>query len=655
MKLLTRLMLTMVSLVLLTALVMGLLAYRNLNATILPLENNRLAAHASRLVAGLEAYAGNARADVFAVASHPAIAGIVRAQAAGGADPRSGLTESQWRSQLASNLMAELVANPDYLQFRLIGVADGGREIVRVHRRQAGDAISLVPDAELQRKGDRDYFIQALHFPAGQIYNSPVELNQEHGSIETPHLPVLRVATPVLTPGGQPFGIIIVNIDMRPFLSGLRAAGLDGGNVYLVNERGDYLVHPDSQREFGFDLGRPTRVQDEFPGLAQTSLLNEASVREVRDAAGQLLSVAVAPVQFPNGPRLVLLTTVPYHALTASLASVRRSSLLAGLVVAAGALALALILARSLTRPLSKITNAVEKFRPHQGDERLELPTGASGEIGILARAFERMSAEMQEKTGALKQEIAERRRVEAEKERYAEKLRHLSARGNSLIEEERKRIATEVHDRLGGNLVGFKHDLETLRRKLSAREAEPGNSEILPGISEMIQGVVATIETAKQIAEELRPAELDFLGLAPALRAEAQRFYARTGIRCEVQCEREESALAEEPALAVFRILQEALRNVYLHAGTTTVHIQFRENERECMLEVRDAGRGVTEEEINTPHSLGLLGMRERAERVGGSLSVCGSDGRGTTVTAVIPVARDAANQGLASRSAAA
>jgi signal transduction histidine kinase len=639
----------MAPLALLTALVMGLLVYRNLRATILPLENHRLAAYANRLAAELKDYADNARADVLAVANHAAVAGIARARAGARPDPRDATIDAEWRSRLASDLTAELVANPDYLQFRLIGVADGGREIVRAHRRQAGAAISLVPAGELQRKGDRDYFIQALRAPAGQIYISPIELNQEHGSIETPLTPVLRVATPVLAADGRPFGIVIVNVDMSSFLSGLRSAGLDGGDIYLANERGDYLAHPDPRREFGSELGRPARVQDDFPGLAGSLSLEEASVLEAHDADGQLLSVAVAPIQFPNGPRLVLLATVSYHTLTTSLASVRRSSLLAGLIVVAGALALALILARSLTRPLSRITAAVEKFRPHLGAERLAVPTEASGEIGILARAFERMSAEMQEKTDALKQEIAERRRVESEKEHYAEKLRRLSARSNTLIEEERKRIATEVHDRLGGNLVGFKHDLETIRRALTGRGADPGNSEVLAGISDLIGGVGATINTAKQIAEELRPAELDFLGLAPALRAEAQRFYARTGICCEVECEREESALAEEPALAVFRILQEALRNVYLHAATARVFIKFTENDRECVLEVRDEGRGVTEEEINKPHSLGLLGMRERAERVGGCLRVSGSAGRGTTLTAVIPVAGNVAVAGLA------
>lgn len=654
MRLLTRLMLTMVLLVLLAALVMGLLVYRNLRATILPLENNRLAAHANRLAADLKDYADNARADVLAVANHVAVAGIARARTAARTGPPDGLAEAEWRARLTGDLTAELVANPNYVQFRLIGVADGGREIVRLHRPQAGGPVRAVPAGELQRKGGREYFVQALRVPAGQTYVSPIDLNREHGSVETPPVPALRVATPVPLHEGRPFGIVIVNIDMSSFLSNLRAAGLDGGDVYLVNERGDYLVHPDSRREFGFDLGRPSRVQDDFPGLAQALTRKEATVMEARDASGQLLSVAVAPAQFQNGPRLVLLTTVPYHTLTASLASVRRSSLIAGLVVVAGALVLALILARSLTRPLSKITVAVETFRPHLDGERLAVPTGASGEIGILARAFERMSAETQEKTDALKREISERRRVEAEKERYAKNLRQLSARADTLIEEERKRIAAEVHDRLGGNLVGFKHDLERIRRALAARGSEPGISEVLAGISEMIEGVVATINSARQISEELRPAELDFLGLVPALKAEAQRFYARTGIQCEVECEKGESALAEEPALAVIRILQEALRNVYLHADATKARIKFTESEKKCVLEVRDEGSGVTEEEINNPNSLGLLGMRERAERVGGWLNVTGSARRGTTVMAVIPLVKEAAGGGQ-SRAAAA
>src|SRR5262249_46051013 len=156
-----------------------------------------------------------------------------------------------------------------YTQYRLIGIADGGREIVRVDRMGPGGAIHVVPDAELQRKGDRDYFKATIALPAGAVYSSPIDLNRENDAIEMTYVPKVRVASPVYSndgksPDGKPFGILIINVDMRSLFAPVRSGALAGGRIYVVNEHGDYLVHPDPQQEFGFEFGRPRRIQDTF-------------------------------------------------------------------------------------------------------------------------------------------------------------------------------------------------------------------------------------------------------------------------------------------------------------------------------------------------------------------------------------------------------
>src|SRR5262249_5911556 len=152
----------MVVLVLLTAAAVGVLTYRSVETSLLPGELERVEAHARSLSAELQAYVRNGRADVAAFRSAVALDGLIRAQLAGGTDAREGRTEAQWRDGLANRFIAELAAKPAYRQFRVIGVADGGREIVRVDRSGPGGSVRRVPDNELQRRGERDYFRETI-------------------------------------------------------------------------------------------------------------------------------------------------------------------------------------------------------------------------------------------------------------------------------------------------------------------------------------------------------------------------------------------------------------------------------------------------------------------------------------------------------------
>src|SRR5205807_4576811 len=133
---------------------------------------------------------------------------------------------------------AELASKPAYSQFRIIAVDDGGREIVRVDRLGTDGAIRIVPDAELQQKADRGYFTSTLRLHPDEIYVSPVELNAGAGAIEAARVPVLRVAAPIQYPEGKPFGIVIINLDMRPIFSTMRASGRPGNQLYVINEHG---------------------------------------------------------------------------------------------------------------------------------------------------------------------------------------------------------------------------------------------------------------------------------------------------------------------------------------------------------------------------------------------------------------------------------
>jgi signal transduction histidine kinase/HAMP domain-containing protein len=260
--------------------------------------------------------------------------------------------------------------------------------------------VRIVPDAELQPKADRDYFRAAIDLPDGAIHVSPVELNIERGAIEVPHVPVLRVATPVRASDGRPFGIVIINVDLRSAFDTLRSSARPGAQVFVVNAEGDYLVHPDRAREFGFDLGRRHRIQDDFPAFGALLASGDVGGDIVHDSLGAGHGVAAARTVLAGGPAVTVIETVPYAALFAWLDAVRDSSLVGGLAAVLLAVVLAVILSRSLTRPLARMTRAVEAFGR---GEPVAVPTRAGGEIGALARAFARMSTDMTEKTATIR------------------------------------------------------------------------------------------------------------------------------------------------------------------------------------------------------------------------------------------------------------
>ena len=398
MKLSTRLTLAMVALVVLTAAAVGALTYRNIEAAVVPRALDRLGLEARLLAGGLTSEVSAARSDVLGFRAAVALNGIIRASRAGGVDPVDRTTLDEWRRRMAQRYAVELSVNPLHVQYRIIGAA--GREIVRVDRSGTNGAVRVVPDAELQQKVDRDYFRRTIDMPDGEVYVSPVDLNVERGKIEVPHVPVLRVGTPVYDANGQPFGVFIINVDMRPAFDRIRLAVQAPVRVFVVNDQGDYLVNPDRGREFGFQLGHRFQVKDDFPGLAQGVSDGKRKSTIVTDRGGTRYAAALATVVLAGGTRVTVIDTVPYAEILESFGAVRNASLLAGLAAVLLAIALAIILSRSLTRPLARMTAAVEGFGR---GETLEVPTEAGGEIGSLARAFRRMANDVTEKTATIR------------------------------------------------------------------------------------------------------------------------------------------------------------------------------------------------------------------------------------------------------------
>jgi signal transduction histidine kinase len=213
-----------------------------------------------------------------------------------------------------------------------------------------------------------------------------------------------------------------------------------------------------------------------------------------------------------------------------------------------------------------------------------------------------------------------------------------LALRMEVAREEERARVARELHDELGQVLTSLKLEFMWLVDELCRSEPKPG-IQLVNKLQALTGLIEISIQSVRQLSSELRPAVLDHLGLKEAIQWEATTFEARTGIRCRLMWQLKGEPGDRTRQLAMFRILQEALTNVARHAHAGAVHIALRQRGRLLTLTIRDNGRGITRSELGNVNSLGLLGMTERARLLGGRVSITGSPGRGTTVTLRVPM----------------
>ncbi len=220
--------------------------------------------------------------------------------------------------------------------------------------------------------------------------------------------------------------------------------------------------------------------------------------------------------------------------------------------------------------------------------------------------------------------------------------LRQLTARLQSTREDERRRIAREVHDVIGQLLMSLK--LEAGRLDLKLTEAGSPLAEHTASMLAMLDGA---FQRVRQIATDLRPNLLDDMGLIAALEWQVEDFRARTGLSCRFDSTLDTAPLGNDASIAIFRVLQEALTNIARHAGASRVDVTVEEDHRGWfVLRIHDNGRGITASDLRQTQSLGLVGMRERVHLLGGEFSIAGEPGKGTLLIVSVPMGDTDATQ---------
>ncbi|GAB5375765.1 MAG: hypothetical protein AcusKO_22270 [Acuticoccus sp.] len=371
----------MVGLVAITALAVGLMVYFALVPAIEDSSLTRARARVVQLALQLQNYTEGAQYEVASIGAATSVQCFFAALTTpeGHAD---GIDAATWRALVEGLIAAEVAAKPGVVQMRLIDL--DGRELLRVEANQAAPP-RIVAAGDLQDKAERAYVAETLSLPPGAVYVSPLDLNREFGVLEEPHRTVIRIGAPVDGPDGVRRGLVIINLDMGPALEHLRAATPQDGALYLVNTDGDFLLHPDPTRAFGFDLGQRHRINEDEPALLGGLGRDlDAIAPEGMSALVGTTVVAAASARLAGRTPVVLIETEPDGTATATRA-VRRSAFVAGSLAAVVAALLALFLARATTRPIVAMTRSVEA---DEGGDALPLASG--GEVGVLARALAR-------------------------------------------------------------------------------------------------------------------------------------------------------------------------------------------------------------------------------------------------------------------------
>lgn len=370
-------------------------------------------------------YIDSLRRDAGFLAAVPAVQGIVRSAIAGGIDPESSSTEQQWRDRLAATFVALLQQRSDYLQARFIGLADDDKEIVRVARE--GGQVAVVADAALQAKSGRDYVGRTMHLQPGQVYLSPIALEQQNGQILVPHVRTMLVAIPIYTDAGEPFGLMVINVDIGVILDRVAAGIPSPIRTYIVNASGDYLYHADPERAFGFDLGTRYLVQDDFPILRQffspgadfeDRALYQGQSGVVHPALVHLRKVAFDPLRPERYLAVVLVRDESTLVRDEQLLLWRNLALAA--IVSLVLIVIMLLLIRRFTAPLSALVTAAEHMVV--GNYEYPLPTSNEREIAALGRAFTHMQGAVRQREQQLKEANDS---LESQADEQADALRH--------------------------------------------------------------------------------------------------------------------------------------------------------------------------------------------------------------------------------------
>ena len=427
---------------------------------------------------------------------------------------------------------------------------------------------------------------------------------------------VVGVSVPIQGEDGSLLGDLTAWIPLKQLL--LKLDSTQPANIIVVDSSGTVLAHPDQSY-----LDHPVSLAAWPP--VQRALAGQAGVEEFKSDDGSDWVAAYAPTVNLHWAVLVIQPSAQFYPM-AEQTGLRWAVFLGAAVLFA--VALGILVAARITGPLSQLSRAALAIS--RGDLTKRTSVSSGDELEQLGGAFNDMAE-------SLSRTIDELHEARQEVERQAHALRLLLARAIRTQEDERARIARDLHDEVNQLLIGALFQVQAAAQLTSSA---PAIAEAQLGrVQEILNRALAEV---KRVTLNLRPPRLEEGGLVPALRCLVEEFAAATGLAWEFHPGSPAVRLSSERETAVYRVVQESLSNVRRHAQASRVTVGMECDPSWLRVEIVDDGKGFNPGQIDLEgHPLGLTGMRERAESVGGALSFRSRVGAGTTITIAVPLGR--------------
>ena len=390
----------------------------------------------------IEARAVDEKGELTILREVPPVQGIIRTRDHGGIDPETGDKLDYWYARMEQILAAFIRGNPNEYH-HLCYLDEQGNELAKAER--VGDTIEITPRDKLQNQAEQPYVAETIRLREDEVYYSDVTLNRDDGKITIPHQPSLQIAIPVYDDKKNVRGVIVMRISARWLFLNIDA-GTDDAKKYLIDQDGYYLVHPDRDKEFGFDLGFKYTIKDEHPMLVEEMRETDSNLSQHR---GFSHICGFQKIFFDPGNKKrfwAVVYAIPEATVLSDVYKMRRTMLVAGVVISFCSIGFILwISLREIISPLTRLIEVAGKMAA--GDLSVRLPeNNGTDEFLLLHRTLNSFAEKQQNAIAHFEKELALRTsRLESsnrELQQFAyiashdlqEPLRKITAFGDRLV-----------------------------------------------------------------------------------------------------------------------------------------------------------------------------------------------------------------------------